>query len=56
MLVLNYGATDVAPTEKDQLFHSSKRKPDFQTHNELATNKNLVMGPAGDRNHERVCC
>jgi hypothetical protein len=31
-LVLNYSATNVAPTQKDQPLLSSKRRPHFQTH------------------------
>jgi hypothetical protein len=29
MLVLNYGATNVVPTQKDSSFPSSKRRPHF---------------------------
>jgi hypothetical protein len=32
ILVLNYGATSVAPIQKDQFPLSSKRRPHFQTH------------------------
>jgi hypothetical protein len=31
-LVLNYGATNVTPTQKDQPLISLKRRPHFQTH------------------------
>jgi hypothetical protein len=31
-VVQNYGATDVAPTQKDKPLLSSKRRPHFQTH------------------------
>jgi hypothetical protein len=30
--ILNYGATKAAPTQEDQPFFSSKRRPHFQTH------------------------
>jgi hypothetical protein len=43
-LVLNYGATNVAPTQEDQLLLSLKRMPNFQIRNCLGMNKNLIMG------------
>jgi hypothetical protein len=50
-LVLNYGATNVAPTHKDQPLLSSNTRSHFQTH-KWSSNKNLVMSANGARNQE----
>jgi hypothetical protein len=54
-LVLKYGATNVEPTQKDQPLLSSKRRPNFHTHKCCWKEQNLVTGPDGARNQERLC-
>jgi hypothetical protein len=44
-LVMNYCATNVAPTQKHQPLISSKRGPHSQAH--LGTNRYLVIGSDG---------
>jgi hypothetical protein len=51
-LILNYGATNVAPIQKGQPLLSTKRRPHFQTHNVLGTNIYLVVSPTGPENQE----
>jgi hypothetical protein len=53
--VQNYGATEVAPTQKDEHLLSSTRRPDFHTHKRSWNENNLVMSPDGARKQERLC-
>lgn len=46
-LVLNEGATDMAPTQKEQPLLSSRRWTPFLNSNDLGTNTNLAMCPDG---------
>jgi hypothetical protein len=52
-LVLNYGATNVAPTQNNP---SSPRRGDpiFKHTNGFGTNKNLAICPDGARNQEKT--
>jgi hypothetical protein len=43
-LVLNYGATNVAPTQKDQPLLSSNRRPHFQTHKQSWNEQKFGQG------------
>jgi hypothetical protein len=45
--VLNYGATNVAPTQKDQLPPLVDVETPFQNKSGLGTNRYFVMGPTG---------
>jgi hypothetical protein len=51
-LMLNYGATNVASTQKDQPLLSLKRRPNFKLHECLGMNKNLAMGFDKTQNKE----
>jgi hypothetical protein len=53
--VLNYIATNVAPTQKDQPLISSKRKSVPKHINGFETNKNRVMSANGTQNQEGMC-
>jgi hypothetical protein len=43
-LVLNYGATNVAPTQKDEPLLSSKRRHHFETHKRSWKEQNFGHG------------
>jgi hypothetical protein len=54
--VLNYSATNVAPTQKDKSLLSRRREYLISKHiNGLESNKSLFMGPNKARNQEWLC-
>jgi hypothetical protein len=53
-LLLNYGTTNVAPTQKDEPHLSSNRRLRLQTH-KWSWNKNMVASAHEARNQERLC-
>jgi hypothetical protein len=55
ILMINYNATNVVPTQIDQPLLSSKWRPHFPTHKPCWNEHKFAHVPTGTRNQERVC-